>query len=582
MFLNIHEIPFTRAGSYLRIAGRAASGSQRLVIGTASKIQYVDLATRQNPTEYYEIALLRRGREVPYEVEATPSLLTLTTRDGSAARFALLDDETFVFEARGGITVRLLPCHSVCTLQWRAPDQCVMVDYRGLCQQMVRAGRATRLTVEDSPTVTGDTGPYHDMPRRLTFTGGERTAGAIRFSEHGALWCEPLPTVAAASAATSDAWEDWERRMPRVPAAYEAAARQAWLVLWGCQVAPRGLYRRRAMLMSKHWMNQVWSWDNCFNALAVARADEELALDQLRLFFDHQAPTGVLPEPLSDHVAHFGYVKPPIYGWTVLGLERQIGAKALRRHARELYEPIARQTEWWYAYHDSNRNGMCEYLHGNDSGWDNATAFDQGYPTEGADLAAHLVMQMEGLARLAELLRRPDEAAAWRKRAAKQLRLLLKRGVKNDRFFSPRNDAKVAEPCLSLLNYIPMVLGHRLPDAVRHALVRDLSPGGPFLTEWGLATESPQSAKYKPNGYWRGPVWAPSTYLIVDGLRDAGENGLAREIARRFCDMAARESSMGMWENYDALTGQGLCCPAYSWTAAVFVLLAEWLAEEQG
>jgi hypothetical protein len=37
----------------------------------------------------------------------------------------------------------------------------------------------------------------------------------------------------------------------------------------------------------------------------------------------------------------------------------------------------------------------------------------------------------------------------------------------------------------------------------------------------------------------------------------------------------------GFWENYDALTGIGQRCPGYSWTASVFLLLAEWLHKDE-
>lgn len=43
-----------------------------------------------------------------------------------------------------------------------------------------------------------------------------------------------------------------------------------------------------------------------------------------------------------------------------------------------------------------------------------------------------------------------------------------------------------------------------------------------FLTPFGLATEDPTSQLYAPNGYWRGPIWAPTTYLLVDGVRRGG------------------------------------------------------------
>jgi hypothetical protein len=55
------------------------------------------------------------------------------------------------------------------------------------------------------------------------------------------------------------------------------------------------------------------------------------------------------------------------------------------------------------------------------------------------------------------------------------------------------------------------------------------------------------------------------------GLRRGGRLELATDIARRFCDMVQR--SIGNFENYDSLTGQGLREQGYSWTAAVHVLL---------
>jgi hypothetical protein len=59
--------------------------------------------------------------------------------------------------------------------------------------------------------------------------------------------------------------------------------------------------------------------------------------------------------------------------------------------------------------------------------------------------------------------------------------------------------------------------------------------------------------------------------IIVDGLAAAGEVAFARELARRFCDMAARS---GMAENFDAVTGEGLRDRAYTWTSSVFLILA--------
>ena len=67
--------------------------------------------------------------------------------------------------------------------------------------------------------------------------------------------------------------------------------------------------------------------------------------------------------------------------------------------------------------------------------------------------------------------------------------------------------------------------------------------------------------------------------MIFDGLVDCGETALATMIAERYCRMCVEFP--GFWENYDARTGKGLRCPSYSWTAAVFILLASWLHDSK-
>ena len=85
------------------------------------------------------------------------------------------------------------------------------------------------------------------------------------------------------------------------------------------------------------------------------------------------------------------------------------------------------------------------------------------------------------------------------------------------------------------------------------------------LTPYGLATELPASPHYRPDGYWRGPIWAPATVLIEDGLRRGGHHRLADEISARFRALCEKH---GFAENFDALTGTGLRDRAYTWTAA--------------
>ena len=131
--------------------------------------------------------------------------------------------------------------------------------------------------------------------------------------EYTATWpaCARAERFAAAQAAVAAEYAAWAagcRRMVGLQAAgspdakpqaaaLAAAVDYAAYVTWSCVVAPAGHLRRPAMYMSKNAMASIWSWDNCFNALALARHAPELAWDQLMVMVDLQDPSGVAARP---------------------------------------------------------------------------------------------------------------------------------------------------------------------------------------------------------------------------------------------------------------------------------------------
>ncbi|WP_214414616.1 amylo-alpha-1,6-glucosidase [Sphaerisporangium fuscum] len=342
-------------------------------------------------------------------------------------------------------------------------------------------------------------------------------------------------------------------RSDRTPAAELAA-----YVLWSATVRTAGFVTRPAVLMSKHWMDKVWSWDHCFNAIALAGGLPELAWDQFRLPFDHQDAAGALPDSVTHSEVLYNFVKPPIHGWALCHLPPE-------QDPGETYRLLERWTVFWL---DARRVGGRElphYQHGNDSGWDNATTFDPERVVETADLAAFLVLQMRELARLAP---GPDASARWTERADRMRDALLAELWDGERFVARAARSGRTWSSSSLLDLMPIVLGEELPRYVRAALAARIER---HLTVFGLATELPASEHYQDDGYWRGPIWAPSTVLIEDGLRRAGYPELADEISARFRALCERS---GFAENFDARTGEGLRDRAYTWTASAYLILA--------
>ncbi len=363
----------------------------------------------------------------------------------------------------------------------------------------------------------------------------------------------------------------FQEQMLPMPKQYAAAAEKAAYVNWSSLVSPCGLLGREAMLMSKNWMCNVWSWDHCFNALALAGSQQELAWDQFMLMFDYQSATGRIPDSVNDSIRIDNYCKPPIHGWTLRKLRRTMELTGAQ--LEEAYEKLGKWTHWWLNYRDQDGDGLCEYTHGNDSGWDNSTAFQLLPPVTLPDLAAFLVIQMDELGEVAELLGRREEAVCWRQRSESMLERMLSKLFQDGKPLAIQTLTGNQVPTNSLILYLPIVLGMRLPSDIREYLIGQLKSEA-FLTAHGLATESPSSGEYEADGYWRGPIWAPSTMLIADGLWECGEYEFVRVLAKRFCENVA---ASGCAENFDALTGKGLRDRAYTWTSSVMFLMGQFL-----
>ena len=235
---------------------------------------------------------------------------------------------------------------------------------------------------------------------------------------------------------------------------------------------------------------------------------------------------------------------------------------------QEVYEPLCRWTEWWLEYRDEDQDGIPEYHHGNDSGWDNSTVFIKSPPVESPDLPAFLIIQMEVLAEIAEKINETRDAKKWKDHSRDLLDKLLAHSLKDGKLQALTSGDHQIINSESLLPYISIVLANRLPEDIKNKLIEGIKD---FITEYGPATEKVDSDYYDPDGYWRGPIWAPSTMLLVDGLLASGEKELAFAIAEKFTRLC---SENGFAENFNALTGKGLRDRAYTWTASVYLILA--------
>lgn len=367
--------------------------------------------------------------------------------------------------------------------------------------------------------------------------------------------------------------------LPSVPKEFEWARHEAAILFWTTIAGPRGMFKRPMMLMSNNWMNKTWSWDHAINSLSLGYHDQDAAWEQFRCMFDFMSPEGMMPDMVSDEQIFWLAVKPPVHGWVFSKLRAM---KEFPKDKLEIaYALIEKWTNWWLTRRDFDHNGLAEYLDGCDSGWDNSTAICMNRPPlETPDLQAFLILQMECLADIAKTLGRNEESARWTARAKKMLDATVK--ILFDEDGAPRvrrlRDGGFDRDSLSLVTRLPLILGTRLPEKCRAKMIDDIKTKG-FITDWGLASESVNSKHYHPNGYWKGPIWGPSTLIAVEGLRACGEDALADEISLKYCKLMMKS---GFCENFDAKTGDARRDPAYTWTASAFLVLAHELESRRG
>lgn len=364
-------------------------------------------------------------------------------------------------------------------------------------------------------------------------------------------------------------FEKWFNNTLDVSQEFKAAKELASYITWSCVVNEEGILKRPAMYMSKNWMTNIWSWNHCFNAMALVKNNPQLAWDQFMLFTDYQDECGVFPDFVNNKFASWSCCKPPIHGW-VLKWMMERSDFFTKERLNEIYEPLCRWTNYWFEYRDNDKNGIPQYNHANDCGWDNSTIFRKGAPVESPDLCSFLIIQMDTLSEIAFELGKEQEGCMWKIKADMTIDRMINRFWKKDRFtaFLSGTDEEVNGD--SLILYIPIILGRRFPENIRTKLIQGLKEKGRFLTKNGFATESLKSELYSDDGYWRGPIWAPSTMILIDGLLSSGESEFSKEIALRFCKMASKS---GMAENYDAVTGEGLRDRAFTSTSSVFLIL---------
>ena len=352
----------------------------------------------------------------------------------------------------------------------------------------------------------------------------------------------------------------WEKQM-KCESEYDT---ECAYILWSNIISGEGNYDRDAIVMSKSGMCKLWSWDNTFNALDLADKDFDLSYNQFIYPYRFMDNHGRTPDTVTTVNMEKAFVKPPIQGWIYKQLVKRNKQYENIEVIEELYYYMKKNTDWWLNF----RGETPCYFHGNDSGNDNATCFDNTEIIQSPDLIAYLSVQCEVLSQMAEKLNLCTDKRIYKMLSDDFFEKCISHFWDGEIFIRNGMTEEIYRP-KSLMPLRMIVLEEKLPREIKDYILEALKKD--FLCPYGLASESVNSPFYTQNGYWRGPAWGPDQIIFGLALENMGEDELSNKIASGY--RKAIEKS-GYSENHDPLTGDSLKCKAYSWTANAYRLLA--------
>jgi hypothetical protein len=121
----------------------------------------------------------------------------------------------------------------------------------------------------------------------------------------------------------------------------------------------------------------------------------------------------------------------------------------------------------------------------------------------------------------------------------------------------------------TIATFIPLWAGIPTPERAARliALLRRPESFWPRFPVPSVPLDSPE---FREAGYWKGPTWVNTGWLIVEALREYRHAEVAEELRQRILDLVAQA---GFSEYFSPLTGVGYGADDFSWTAALVVEL---------
>lgn len=340
----------------------------------------------------------------------------------------------------------------------------------------------------------------------------------------------------------------------QVEKAYLKAASVMKLNCW----SPRGAIRLPWTTPDRWPHANMWIWDSAFHAIGLRHISTEWAESAIKAVLSVQREDGFIPITATpDPTRAYDLIQPPILAWAALKVFQS--SRNLEFLSR-VHQRAGRFVEYILSNLDSDGNGLAEWKHSNASGMDNSPRFDR--PVKDAiDLNCYLANEMQSLAAISKLI--GDESGAARWNASAQVMAGRIENVLWDEqsgFYYDNSPEGSLIRIKTIAGLMPLFAGVCSPQRAER-LVRHLANPDEFWRCFPVASVSADEDSFSDN-MWRGPVWINCNYMLIEGLRRCGYDGLAGDLREKTIGEVARWYAADgvIYEFYDS---EGKTDPAH-------------------
>jgi hypothetical protein len=309
--------------------------------------------------------------------------------------------------------------------------------------------------------------------------------------------------------------------------------------------------------------NEFYDWDLYFENLYLSYYSVwPYCFTNLKEFLNREQPDGYVNRSLIKQRDRQQF-KPFLAQLAVLGCKQNHDDYEWLRG--NYYGRLVKYIDKWFSY-DSDHNGLPVWnsadAAGTDNQWSRAGALSS-FEIEGVDLASYLVRELRAMSVIATHLNLNADSKEFDRHAAQLVDMVnfVFLDEKQGMYFDRNEKIGKRVYVKSATNFMPLFANAATPERTRRTIHEHLLNPDEFWLAYPVASYAKTEPDYYQGSHnecnWRGSTWAPTNYMIFQGLRAYGYQAEARELATRLFNMALLKNPV-LREYYNAGTGDGL------------------------